>query len=152
MKKFVILLGTILLFATVGLTTSAGTAVSAKPISAVPQSTQEKPLNEVEVAASTPSADDPITGEWDASVEAGGQTMHIALHLKLEGDNVTGSLESQFGSATISKGNWDGNKLTFSLDSPNGSINMNAVLKEGKLVGEYDYAGQLTGKWEAKKE
>ena len=120
--------------------------------SAMAQTKPEKPLNEVEVAATTPSADDPITGEWVASVDVeGGQTMHIALHLKLEGDTVTGSSESQLGSAMISNGTWDGNKLTFSLDSPNGSINMNAVLKDGKLVGEYDYAGQLTGKWEAKK-
>jgi hypothetical protein len=28
---------------------------------------------------------------------------------------------------------------------------MTAMLKDGKLNGDFDFAGQMTGKWEAKK-
>ncbi|HKP87482.1 MAG TPA: hypothetical protein VJZ26_15375 [Blastocatellia bacterium] len=97
------------------------------------------------------TAGDPISGEWDASAEAQGMTIPFTLKLKLEGDKVTGTSDSAQGSATISKGTYNANKLTFSLDTPQGPLNMNAMLKEGKLVGEFDFAGQMTGKWEAKK-
>ena len=96
-------------------------------------------------------AGDPITGEWDASADVQGQSFPFTLKLKLEGDKVTGSSDSSQGSAPLSKGTWGGNKLAFSLDTPNGAIGFTATLKDGKLVGDFDFAGQMTGKWEAKK-
>jgi len=102
-------------------------------------------------APSAAAAGDPISGEWDASADAQGTTIPFTLKLKLEGDKVTGTSDSAQGSATISKGTWSGGKLAFSLDTPNGSITMNAMLKDGKLAGEFDFAGQMSGKWEAKK-
>ncbi len=98
-----------------------------------------------------PAAGDPLTGEWDASADAQGTSIPFTLKLKLEGDKVTGSSDSSQGSAPLSKGTWVGNKLTFSLDTPNGSIGMTGMIKDGKLVGEFDFAGQMTGKWEATK-
>lgn len=94
---------------------------------------------------------DPITGEWDATAEAQGMTIPFTLKLKLEGDKVTGSSDSAQGSATISKGTWSGNKLSFNLETPQGALSMTAMLKDGKLAGEFDFSGQMTGKWEAKK-
>ena len=73
------------------------------------------------------------------------------LKLKLEGDKVTGTSDSSQGSAALTKGVWSGNKLSFSLDTPNGSIAFTGMMKDGKLAGEFDFAGQTTGKWEAKK-
>jgi hypothetical protein len=35
------------------------------------------------------------------------------------------------------------------LDSANGPVGLVATLVDGKLVGDYDYAGQLQGKWVA---
>lgn len=106
-------------------------------------------------AATTPSAPaaagDPISGEWDATADAGGTEFPFTLKLKLEGDKVTGSSDSAQGSAPLSKGTLVGDKLTFSLDTPNGAIGFTATVKDGKITGDFDFAGQMTGKWQAKK-
>jgi len=115
--------------------TAAGGAAAAKP--ATP--------------AAPAAGGDPISGEWDATADAGGTSLPFTLKLKLEGDKVTGTSESAQGSAALSKGSFAGNKLSFSLDTPNGAIAMTALLKDGKLVGDFDFAGQMTGKWEASK-
>ncbi|HVG21860.1 MAG TPA: hypothetical protein VNI02_22685 [Blastocatellia bacterium] len=98
-----------------------------------------------------PAAADPVSGEWDASAEAQGTTIPFTLKLKLDGDKVSGSSESSQGSAPISKGTFVANKLTFSLDTPGGTIQLTGMVKDGKITGEFDFAGQMTGKWEAKK-
>lgn len=111
------------------------------------------PASSAAPAASAPAsaAGDPISGEWDAVADAGGSSIAFTLKLKLEGDKVTGSSDSAQGSATLSKGSFAGGKLSFSLDTPNGAIGMTATVKDGKLTGDFDFAGQMTGKWEAKK-
>lgn len=102
-------------------------------------------------AAPAATAGDPITGEWDASADANGTQFPFTLKLKLEGDKVTGSSDSAQGSAPLSKGTFAANKLSFALDTPNGAISFTATLKDGKITGDFDFAGQMTGKWEAKK-
>lgn len=102
-------------------------------------------------ASAAPAAGDPLTGDWDANADAQGTAIPFTLKLKLDGDKVTGSSESAQGAVPLSKGTWVGNKLSFSLDTPNGAIGMTAMIKDGKLVGEFDFAGQMTGKWEATK-
>src|SRR5215471_1097515 len=94
-------------------------------------------------AAPAATGGDPISGEWDATADAGGTSLPFTLKLKLDGDKVTGSSESAQGSAPLSKGSFAGNKLSFSLDTPNGAIAMTALLKDGKLVGDFDFAGQM---------
>ena len=94
---------------------------------------------------------DPVSGDWEASADAQGTTIPFTLKLKLDGDKVTGSSESPQGSAQISKGSFVGNKLSFSLDTPNGAIMMTGMVKDGKIEGEFDFAGQAVGKWMAKK-
>jgi hypothetical protein len=71
--------------------------------------------------------------------------------LKVEGENVTGSSSSQLGDSTVKSGSWKDGKLVFQLEGQNGVISMSAVVIEGKLSGEFDYAGQLQGKWVAVK-
>jgi hypothetical protein len=103
-------------------------------------------------APSAPAAaGDPISGDWDASADAQGTAIPFTLKLKLEGDKVTGTSDSAQGSAPLSKGTFAAGKISFSLDTPNGAIGFTGTLKEGKLVGDFDFAGQMTGKWEAKK-
>jgi hypothetical protein len=94
-------------------------------------------------------APDEISGEWDAAADAQGQAFPFTLNLKLDGDKVTGSSDSQLGHSTISTGVWKDGKLTLVLDSANGPVGLVATLVDGKLVGDYDYAGQLQGKWVA---
>lgn len=92
---------------------------------------------------------DEISGEWDAVADASGQPFPFALTLKLDGDKVTGSSASQLGNSNISEGSWKDGKLAVILDGGSGKIALAATLIEGKLSGDFDYAGQLQGKWVA---
>lgn len=92
---------------------------------------------------------DEISGEWDAAADAQGQPFPFTLSLKLDGEKVTGTSSSQLGQSTISSGVWKDGKLAIVLDGANGAIGLMAILMDGKLVGDYDYAGQLQGKWVA---
>lgn len=94
---------------------------------------------------------DEISGEWDAAADAQGQPFPFTLSLKLDGEKVTGSSSSSFGNSPVSSGVWKDGKLVLVLDSPNGAIGLIATLDGGKLVGDYDFAGQLQGKWVAVK-
>lgn len=94
---------------------------------------------------------DEISGEWDAAADAQGQPFPFTLTLKLEGDKVTGSSSSQLGTSSISSGSWKDGKLAVVLESGSGQIGLIATMTDGKLVGDYDFAGQLQGKWVAVK-
>ena len=93
------------------------------------------------------NADD-ITGDWDAVADAQGQPFPFTLALKLDGDKVTGSSNSQLGVGTITTGTFKEGKLAIVLD---GNIALVANMIEGKLSGDYDFAGQSSGKWVAVK-
>ena len=118
---------------------------------------QKVPL---ELKKVTPAAAAPVTaaapaagavnlnGQWDAVADANGQPFPFLLTIKVDGETVTGGSSSQLGEATL-KGTWKDGKLVIQVDGQNGTINMSATVIEGKLSGEYDYAGQLQGKWVA---
>ena len=92
-----------------------------------------------------------LNGQWDAIADANGQPFPFLLTLKVEGENVTGSSSSQLGDAHVKSGSWKDGKLVFQLEGPNGTISLSAGVIEGKLSGEFDYAGQLQGRWVAVK-
>ena len=92
-----------------------------------------------------------IAGTWEAIADANGQGFPFTLILKVEGETVTGSSSSQLGEATVSDGIWKEGKLSFQLNGQNGAIAMSATIIEGKLSGEFDYSGQLQGRWVAVK-
>lgn len=102
-------------------------------------------------AANAAPVAEALTGEWDAAADAQGQAFPFTLTLKVAGDKVTGGSSSELGTSTISSGNWKNGKLAVVLDSANGQIALIATLVDGKLVGDYDFAGQLQGKWVATK-
>ena len=102
----------------------------------------------VELKKIDPAAD-VISGEWEAVADAGGQPFPFTLSLKLDGDKVTGSSSSQLGTSNISSGTWKDGKLAIILESGAGQIVLNAVIVEAKFSGEYDFAGQSSGKWVA---
>lgn len=97
-------------------------------------------------------AGDPISGEWDATFHAKGQTAAFTMDLKLEGQKVTGKVNSAHtGPGTISKGSWAGNKLSLTLDfAKHESIVITGSLEDGKLTGEFRTEG-FVDKWEANK-
>ncbi|HYX27065.1 MAG TPA: hypothetical protein VE863_00760 [Pyrinomonadaceae bacterium] len=94
------------------------------------------------------SAADDISGEWDAVADAQGQPFPFTLVLKLDGDKITGSSNSQLGLANITEGTWKEGKLAVALE---GNITLVATMVEGKLSGDYDFQGQTSGKWVAVK-
>jgi hypothetical protein len=105
----------------------------------------------VGVKSPEPSAAELLSGEWDAAADAQGQAFPFTLTLKVEGEKVTGASSSSLGNSTISTGTWKDGKLAIVLDAANGPIALIATMTDGKLVGDYDFAGQLQGKWVATK-
>lgn len=92
-----------------------------------------------------------LNGQWDAVADANGQPFPFALTLKVEGETVTGNSSSQLGDAPLKDGTWKEGKLAFLIEGANGNISMVATVVDGKLSGEFDFAGQLQGKWVAVK-
>jgi hypothetical protein len=104
--------------------------------------------------AAAPAAAAPafsLNGQWEAVADANGQPFPFLLTLKVEGETVTGNSSSQLGEAPVKDGSWKDGKLSFVLEGGNGNIAMVATVVDGKLSGEFDYAGQLQGKWVAVK-
>lgn len=99
----------------------------------------------------SPAPADPISGEWTASANVQGQPFAFSLKLKADGDKVTGESSSAQGSVPVSKGKLAGNKLTLLLEAPNGPITLTGTVAGSRINGQYDFAGQLQGTWEAKK-
>ncbi len=97
----------------------------------------------------TPESKFVPNGDWEAVADANGQPFPFFLTLKVDGEKVTGGSSSQLGEATIKEGTWKDGKLAFQLEGTNGIIAMSATVIDGKLSGEFDYAGQLSGKWVA---
>ena len=102
-------------------------------------------------AATTAAAAAPVnlSGTWEGLADANGQPFPFTLTLKVDGEKVTGGSSSQLGESNISEGIWKEGKLSFQLNGQNGAISMSATIVEGKLSGEFDYSGQLQGKWVA---
>jgi hypothetical protein len=90
-----------------------------------------------------------LNGQWDGMADAQGQPFPFVLTLKIDGEKVSGSSSSQLGEAQISSGTWKDGKLNFQLEGGSGVITMSAVVIDGKLSGDFDYAGQAQGKWSA---
>jgi hypothetical protein len=109
-------------------------------------------------APSTPATTAPAAGgaaafggDFECTADVMGQAMPFTLKLKQEGDKITGESTSDQGTTPISNGKAAGSKLTFSLDTPQGAIGFTSELKEGKMAGKYDFAGQMTGDFSCKK-
>ena len=92
-----------------------------------------------------------LTGQWEAVADANGQPFPFLLILKVDGETVTGSSSSQLGESTVKSGTWKDGNLVFQLEGQNGTISMSAKVIDGNLSGEFDYSGQLQGKWVAVK-
>ena len=92
-----------------------------------------------------------LNGQWEGVADANGQPFNFLLTLKIDGENVTGSSSSQLGESQVKSGTWKDGKLVFQLEGQNGIISMSAGIVEGKLSGDFDYAGQLQGRWVAVK-
>ena len=95
---------------------------------------------------------DPISGVWEVNFTLQGTTVPGTFTLKLDGDKVTGTAESEHtGAGTINRGTYADHKVSFTLDfAKHDSIAITGRLKDGKLSGEFKTEG-MQGTWEAKK-
>ena len=92
-----------------------------------------------------------LNGNWEAIADANGNPVPFTLLLKVEGEKVTGASNSQIGDGTIKSGTWKDGKLVLEIETSGGVIAMSGTVVDGKLTGEFDYAGQVQGKWVAVK-
>ena len=113
----------------------------------VPATNESSAADTKQPATVTPAAD--LSGEWEAAADVQGQAFPFTLTLKVDGEKVTGSSSSQLGESTMSSGSWKDGKLAVVLEGSNGQVALIATMVDGKLVGDFDYAGQLQGKWVA---
>jgi hypothetical protein len=104
-------------------------------------------------AAATTTVATPVNlnGTWEAVADANGQPFPFVLVLKVDGEKVSGTSSSQLGETNISTGTWKDGRISFQLESASGVVTMSGTVIDGKLSGEFDYAGQLQGKWVAVK-
>jgi len=96
--------------------------------------------------------DDLITGEWTVSFFVNGHSTPATFVLKLDGDKVTGTANSDHtGQGTVRDGKFEKGKLSFTLDfQKHESIAINGELKGEKLAGEFRTEG-FVANWEAVK-
>lgn len=109
-------------------------------------------------APSTPAATAPaaggavaMTGDWAGEADVMGQAMPFTLKLTQDGNTLKGTSESDQGSVTLSNGKVEGNKISFTIEGPQGAIVLTGVVVGNEIKGEYDFAGQMKGAWKAKK-
>jgi hypothetical protein len=124
-------------------------AEGAKPATGAPSGA--KPA-EPATAAKPATGGDPITGAWDGITGNNDMSVPFTLNLKLEGEKVTGDISSDQGGAALNPGVWKDGALSISFDfGAMGTVTMLGALKEGKLVGTMDFAGQMQMSWAAVK-
>ena len=122
-------------------------AIELKKVTSVAASSSPPASSAAEPAAAAVN----LNGQWDAIADANGQPFPFTLTLKVDGENVSGNSTSQLGDATIKAGSWKDGKLSLQVEGANGVVSLSATVVEGKLSGEFDYAGQLQGRWVAVK-
>lgn len=95
-----------------------------------------------------------MTGTWDLSIEAEGETIAAKLILTQEGASVTGTMQSPFGEAKVEEGVVSGNDLTLTIKMSVGqesmSIEVTGTVEGDRASGSGDSPmGSFT--WTAKR-
>jgi hypothetical protein len=112
--------------------------VAAMLVAAGASFAQDKPAAGQE--KKTAAAADPLSGDWEGSVETQNGAIAFTLKLKLENDKVIGEIGSQEGSTSLS-GTWTDGKLSASFDYNGTPVTMGGTLKDGALSGEMSFGG-----------
>ena len=72
-----------------------------------------------------------LNGRWEGTINGGNGDMQLVFHFKVNGAVLTGSVETPNGSADISEGKVDGDKLSFKTHFQDTEIN-----HEGTISGD----------------
>ena len=122
-----------------------------------PQKTTPKTADDTKPVAIV-SPNDPLTGEWDLERKVLEETSKFKLRLKLDGERITGSLESKEASKPIIRGSWHNGKLEIAYGDPNDPAVMTGYFRKEQLWGritlsekEKIFLDKLTGVWMAKR-
>ncbi|HRH40228.1 MAG TPA: hypothetical protein PKY82_01195 [Pyrinomonadaceae bacterium] len=95
---------------------------------------------------------DKISGDWDGTVEAVGTKVAFKLSFKLEGEKLTGTVESGHTGAGTINGTLKNGKLNFTATfAKHESISFKGELRGDKITGEYATEGRVE-KWGAVKQ
>jgi len=104
-----------------------------------------------ETTQSAAPALDPISGEWDAALEARGSKAPITFKFTLDGNKLSGTFESShLGSGTLGEGSWADGKISFTMNGAHGAMVVKGTPRDGKLSGGFD-GGQMKGTWQARR-
>jgi hypothetical protein len=108
---------------------------------AVPAWAQEKP------------AADPISGDWEGTVELPDGSMPFTMKLKLDQGKVAGEIANAQGVTPIAEGSWVDGRLTLAFTYVNGAaIRMTGAVTDGRLGGSLSYGGgEMVVTWSARK-
>ena len=75
-----------------------------------------------------------FSGVWKGKAEfAGGQMMELTYDLKVQGDKITGTVETQRGKLEIADGKIKGDEFTFTTKRGDVSVNHVAKWSDGKI-------------------
>src|SRR5207245_2896881 len=102
-----------------------------------------------------------LTGKYEGTAKGPDGEIHLTLDLTDDAGKISGQINSphgvykivkaQMGTSNIANGTWKYVKLAILLEAGAGQIVLKAVIVDGKFSGEYDFAGQSSGKWVAVK-
>lgn len=92
---------------------------------------------------------DSVTGNWDATFQISGFTLPGTISLKVEGDVLTGTCDTEHtGPGTITGTVKDGKLIFMAKFEKHESIDFTGMFADGKLAGEFKTEGN-TGQWSA---
>src|SRR2546427_447643 len=92
-------------------------------------------------------------GKYQGTIKSPNGDVQVTLELKDDNGKISGHATTPHGVYEVVKTTLADGLLTLELSAPGstGIIAMVAVLQDGKLNGDYDFAGQMQGKWVAVK-
>ena len=103
--------------------------------------------------AATPAAQTAVDGKWALTFDTPMGSLDASATFKTEGEELTGTLESQAGSTSF-KGTVQGSAFSFVMNvtTPNGdmSIQMDGEVDGDNIKGTFDF-GQGVGTWSGKR-
>ena len=123
---------------------SAGGDASEKPS----ESVQEEQASASDIASSTSSdessANDPVSGVWEGTIDTPQGGSELKLELKFEGPKkITGTYETTRSDGTITEGSYDAEKeaLTLVVDNDRFTLDFNGKLSKDTYAGEIEFNG-----------
>jgi hypothetical protein len=100
-------------------------------------------------SAAAAATGDPLSGEWSGEALVQGQPMAITLVLRLDGDVLTGEMQSSAGRVPLASASWADGVLMVAFPYAGGEpVTMSGTLQDGKIAGTFDYnSGEYQGAW-----